>query len=271
MNALPDDCAAELARPGTVPCVLLDGAMQLAVGECLAKRPGEALSLFDDLPKAAQALGPWLIPRPQALAVGVDGSARGVNWLSSRLPLESCAYHLRCWLRDGDPTGLQYTRLADGRVLCAAAEVWSAQQFSAFLAPFAGWWLADRDGCGRRLVRPPSQRDAEPAAGPGPGWTADQHLALAQIMAVDQLLHALKGRVRPCSALHLREQRYRIARQMQQLAIAHGYEDDADQLCWIASALVSGVCPETLQTHPAHARGLRGDALWQELMGAHEH
>jgi hypothetical protein len=154
MNPLPPACHAALATHGVTPCVLVDGAMQHAAGVRLARTPGAGISLFDDLPEDAQALGPWLLSPAQAQAMGLDGSGPGVNWLVSALALPDAANHLRHWLRDGHPRGLHYTRLADGRVLRAAMTVWTPAQRAAFCMPWRGWWLADRDGEALALALP---------------------------------------------------------------------------------------------------------------------
>jgi hypothetical protein len=177
MNPLPPACHAALATHGVTPCVLVDGAMQHAAGVRLARTPGAGISLFDDLPEDAQALGPWLLSPAQAQAVGLDGSGPGVNWLASALAQPDAADHLRHWLRDGHPRGLHYTRLADGRVLRAAMTVWTPAQRAAFCMPWRGWWLADRDGDALALALPePLSLEPDTTA----GWTDAQREALAQ-------------------------------------------------------------------------------------------
>lgn len=262
MNPLPGACQAALALEAVTPCVLIDGALQRALGARLAQAPATAISLFDDLPVGAQALGPWLLPMPLALAEGVDGSGPGVNWLASYLPMQQCAQHLRCWMRDGDPHGVRYTRLADGRVLRAAMVTWTPAQRATFCTPLRGWWLADRDGKPIALDLPAAHSTQPTAA---PGWSDAQRQALEQHGTVDQLLQPLKGRVRNATSLRSREVRHAVATQMQQLAAAQGYVDAADQVSWIAWVLAVGQCPASIEDHPVHQRGLRGDDLWSAL------
>lgn len=268
MNPLPPACHAALATHGVTPCVLVDGAMQHAAGVRLARTPGAGLSLFDDLPEEAQALGPWLLSPAQAQAVGLDGSGPGVNWLASALARPDAADHLRHWLRDGHPRGLHYTRLADGRVLRAAMSVWTPAQRAAFCAPWSGWWMADRDGNALALALP-GPLTLEP--GTTAGWTDAQREALAEHSVVDQLLHSLKGHVRYAASLTSRERRHAVATQVQRAAVAAGYVEAPDQASWIAFALMAGGCSMPLDGHPVHALALRGDALWSALMdGASE-
>lgn len=263
MNPLPPDCHAALAAAGMTPCVLVDGAMQHAAGTRLARTPGACLSLFDDLPEDAQALGPWLLSPAQAQAVGLDGSGPGVNWLASALALPETASHLRHWLRDGDPRGLHYSRLADGRVLRAAMTVWTPAQRAAFCAPWRSWWMADRDGNALALALP---EPLSPEPGTTAGWTDAQRAALAEHSVADQLLHTLKGRIRYAASLTLRERRHALATQVQRAAVAAGYVEAPDQVSWIAFALMAGGFSMPFDGHPVHTLDVRGDALWSALM-----
>ena len=266
MNSLPEAWHKLLDSRPLHASVLVDGAMLRNVGAHLARAPGTAISLFADLPTEAQALGPWLLPTAEAMEHGVDGTRPGVNWLASTATLLDNAEHLRRWMRDGDPNGMHYTRLADGRVLRAAMTVWSPAQQAAFCAPWLGWWLADRDGRALPLALPDPMALHDQVA-VVPGWTPAQHDALARLTLTDRLLQPIEPHLRFAPALTTHEARHDVAAKMLALTAQHGYQDSPEQSAWIAWALREGQCPDDgLDTHPVHALQLCGDALWEALM-----
>ena len=267
MNPLPSrwhDCSKQ---PGIEPLVLVDGAMQRDIGTRLARSAGDAASLFSDLPEAAQALGPWLMLPAQAASLGLDGSGPGVNWLASLRTFQETFMHLRHWLRDGNAAGMQYTRLADGRVLRAAVQVWRPAQLVAFSLPWAGWWLADRDGRALQLEIPtvPVVAAGEDAS---PGWDADQTEALAELGLADTLLQSLKPTLRAATSSTRREARHALATALIAAARQQGYVEPSDLASWITWGVRSGEDAEALRAHPVHAQELRGEALWMALGNA---
>ncbi len=267
MNPLPPQWRDCSAQPGIEPLVLVDGAMQRDVGARLAGHAGDAVSLFSDLPEAAQALGPWLMRLAHAASLGLDGSGPGVNWLASRWTVPETLAHLRHWLRDGDAFGMHYTRLADGRVLRAAMQVWRPAQLVAFSLPWAGWWLADRDGRALRLAIPPLPVvNAGEAA--SPGWDEDQATALAELELADALLQSLKSMLRSTASTACREARHNMATALIAAARQQGYVEPTDLASWIAWGMRRGEGAEALRGHPVHAQELRGTALWMALGNA---
>lgn len=267
MNPLPSQWHHYSEQPGIEPLVLVDGALQRDIGARLARCAGGAVSLFSDLPEAAQALGPWLMSPDQAASMGLDGSGPGMNWLASRWTFEDTLTHLRHWLRDGDAVGMHYTRLADGRVLRAAVQVWRPAQLVAFSSPWAGWWLADRDGRALRLTVPPLPAAAadEDAS---PGWDADQAAALVELELADALLQSLKPTLRSMASATSREARHALATSLISAARQQGYVEPTDLASWIAWGMLCGEDAEALRAHPVHAQELRGADLWMALGNA---
>lgn len=265
MNPLPPACHALVVNPSLHAYVLIDGAAQRDLAGRLARCAPQAIALFADLSADAQSMGPWLLPASDAGAHGIDGSAPGVNWLASRAPADEIADHLRYWMREGDRASLHYTRLGDGRVLRAAMDVWTPAQRAAFCAPWRGWWLADRDGRAMALDLPAASSPLAPGDAGRPGWSDAQHHAMRQHGLADALLQPLKGVIRPAATLHGREARHALAAHTLALAVAHGYTEAIDQSSWIAWALQRGHCSGGITTHPVHAQGLRGEALWEAL------
>ncbi|HFK2921138.1 TPA: DUF4123 domain-containing protein [Stenotrophomonas maltophilia] len=267
MNPLPSQWHHCCQQPGIEPLVLVDGAVQRDIGARLTRRAGDAVSLFSDLPEAAQALGPWLMRPAQAASMGLDGSGPGMNWLASRWAFEDTLTHLRHWLRDGDAFGMRYTRLADGRVLRAAMQVWRPAQSVAFSLPWAAWWLADRDGRAQRLTIPPLP--AVPAdEDASPGWNTDQATALAELELADALLQSLKPTLRSTASATSREARHALATELIAAARKQGYVEPTDLASWIAWGIRRGEDAEALRAHPVHAQELRGAALWMALGNA---
>ncbi|AWH38442.1 hypothetical protein C1929_17545 [Stenotrophomonas sp. ZAC14D1_NAIMI4_6] len=267
MNPLPprwNDCSTQ---PGIEPLVLVDGAMQRDVGARLADRAGDAVSLFSDLPGAAQALGPWLMSPAHAVSLGLDGSGPGMNWLASRCTFGETLVHLRHWLRDGDAAGMQYTRLADGRVLRAAIQVWRPAQLVAFSTPWAGWWLSDRDGRAMPLAIPPLHAMAA-VGDASPGWDADQTAALAESGLADALLQSLKPTLRSMPSATSREARHALATTLIAAARQHGYVEPSDLASWVAWGMRCSEDADALRAHPVHAQALRGADLWMALGNA---
>ncbi|WP_411852086.1 DUF4123 domain-containing protein [Stenotrophomonas sp. LGBM10] len=266
MNPLPPACHALVVNPSLHAYVLIDGAAQRHIARRLARHAPQAIALFADLSTAAQSMGPWLLPANDAGAHGIDGSAPGVNWLASEASADEIADHLRDWMREGDRNSPHYTRLGDGRVLRAAMDVWTPAQRAAFCAPWRGWWLADRDGRAMALDLPAPSSPAPGDAG-RPGWSDAQHHAMRQHGLADALIQPLKGVIRLAPSLRGREARHALAAHTLTLAVAQGYTDATDQSSWIAWALQRGHCSDGISAHPAHAQGLRGEALWVALTG----
>jgi len=267
MNPLPPQWRDCSTQAGIEPLVLVDGAMQRDIGTRLARSAGDAVSLFSDLPEAAQALGPWLMPLAHALSLGLDGSGPGMNWLASRWTFEDALTHLRHWLRDGDAVGMHYTRLADGRVLRAAVQVWRPAQLVDFSTPWAGWWLADRDGRALPLAIPPLHAVAAVEYAP-PGWDKDQTEALAELGLADALLQSLKPALRSTASATGREARHALATALIAAARQQGYVEPTDLASWIAWGLRCGEDAEALRAHAVHAQELRGADLWMALGNA---
>jgi hypothetical protein len=267
MNPLPPACHALVVNPSLHAYVLIDGAVQRGLAGRLARGAPQAIALFADLSADAQSMGPWLLPARDAGAHGIDGSAPGVNWLASEAAADAIAEHLCYWMRDGDRSGLHYTRLGDGRVLRAAMDVWTPDQRAAFCAPWRGWWLADRDGRAMALDLPAASPPRAPADAGRPGWSVTQHHAMRQHGLADALIQPLKGVIRLAPTLRGREARHALAAHTLALAVAQGYTDATDQSSWIAWALQRGHCSGGIAAHPVHAQGLRGAALWEALTG----
>ncbi|MDR0183167.1 DUF4123 domain-containing protein [Lysobacter arvi] len=269
MNRLPERWhQLRTAAPGVHVLVLVDTALQHELGQKLSQRPGAALSLLPDVEAEAQALGVWLLEADEAHAHGIDGSARGVNWLLSRIPMSQAHAHLQPWvvtpLPDGTPRG--YLRLADGRVLRALLKVWSPAQRSAFCAPWQAWCYADRDGAGvlLDLPAPHPMQDATVS----PELSQAQYQRLLEASVPDQLLHALKGAVTPHAAtLASRERRHQVAASLIEYARSIGYEEVDDQTTLLAWVLRAGTeeC-RFLGRQVAVQQRMKGEALWNRLM-----
>ncbi|HEY0661051.1 MAG TPA: DUF4123 domain-containing protein [Lysobacter sp.] len=270
MNPLPERWHQQrAAAPGAHALVLVDTALQHELGQKLSQRRGGALSLLPDLESEAQALGVWLLEADEAHAHGIDGAARGVNWLLSRIAISRAHAHLQSWvvapLPDGTPRG--YLRLADGRVLRTLLEVWSPAQRSAFSAPWQAWCFANRDGEG--VVLDPSEPNhmlADEAV--SSELTQLQYQQLLDASVPDQLLHGLKGRVTPHAAtLASRESRHQMAASLIDYARSIGYDEVEDQATLLAWALRAGTekCA-LLGRQMAVQQRVKGKALWSRLM-----
>ncbi|WP_268796527.1 DUF4123 domain-containing protein [Pseudomonas huanghezhanensis] len=264
MNALPQSWHALNGQCTAAPLVLLDGAMQQRLGETLANSPETALSLFALHSRAAQALGPWLMTQAHAVSLGVNGSARGINWLACDMPLPDVRDHLLTWMRGSDPESRQWLRLADGRALSALMNVWTDTQRQAFCQPWRAWCYADRDGR-PKLLELPVKRDIPDNVSTTLDAAQDQALALATL--ADALLHELKR----TTILHASlkgdlERRHGLAQNVIDQAMAAGYQTQAELSRWLHWALRRGVkAPELMPGLIGPEQNLHGDALWAAL------
>ena len=249
--------------------VMVDTAMQHELGQALAENPAGALSLLPaELPADGQALGAWLLAEEQAKALGIDGSARGVNWIISKLVLKEAAEHLRRWvlmpLPDETPRG--YVCIADGRSLSALLTVWNENQRAAFFSPWHAWCYADRDGKGV-LVDIPLQAQAHLSKAADPQLDEVQYRRLLEASVADQLLHELKAYVQPHASLSSRQMRYLMAAAVIDRAKSEGYLQPQDWMTLIGWCLRVGV-PEykALFNQAALRESLQGSELWDALM-----
>lgn len=264
MNALPKSYTALVEARALSSVILLDGAMQQRFGEQLARDPDGAVSLFADYSRAAQALGPWLMTPERAARLGIDGCARGVNWLASALPMDAVREHLLRWMRDPDPTARTWQRLADGRALTALMSVWGHSQRTAFCQPWQAWCYGDRNGTGRLLALPDKMEMLTPVStvlDP-----ARQH-RLRLAMAADRLIHELKTTValhaslKPC-----RETRHATVQAVLTQAAAAGYGIEDDLGHFVMWALLTGSTAEQRYTQLAAVElRLTGAALAKAL------
>jgi hypothetical protein len=268
MNPLPASWQPQLAAtPGAHVLVLVDTALQHELGQKLSQSPGGGVSLLPDLEAEAQALGPWLLDAEEARKRGIDGIARGVNWLLSSVPLSKAQTHLQPWtvgpLPDGTPRA--YLRIADSRTLRALMTVWAPAQRRAFCAPWHAWCYADRDGQGV-LLDLPVPATAQAVHTVSPELDKAQYRQLLDASLPDQLLQGLKGRVTPHRTLASRERRYHMATTLIEYARSIGYEDLGDQRTLLAWALRAGdeAC-RSLGQQPAVRHRLTGEKLWSEL------
>lgn len=270
MNPLPPDWLDHVAaRPDANAFVLVDTAMQHELGAKLVRAPGDALPLSPDLPGNAAALSAWIMPAETALSHGVDGSARGVNWISTTSLLADARDRLRRWAFTPLPDGAQrgYLRIADGRVLPALMQVWTPPQRAAFLAPWLAWCHADRDGRGVMLSIEHDASDEPKGVSPHLGERQYQRLLDESIP--DQLLHALKSVVQPHPSLASRHSRYCVAASLVDKANEFGITDPQDWMALIAWSLQAGYpALQQVFVQPAVRAGRRGTALWDELMSA---
>lgn len=260
MNTLPEAWHLCVEKNNSAPFILLDGAIQHQIGAKLARDAGGAYSFFANESAAAQALGPWLMTAQRAAALGIDGSARGVNWIDSSVSFAHTREHLLLWMRGPDPASREWLRLADGRSLQALSTVWSAAQWQAFCRPWRAWCYANRDG-NSLLLSLPAKPDFD--ASPLTLLDAGQESALTLACLPDQLLHELKGHITPHASLkRSREQRHAIAQAIVGQARALGYETEHDLRQLIAWALRKGVtAPECMSDVSAVQQALRGEAL----------
>lgn len=238
MNALPRSYTALVEAKALNSVILLDGAMQQRLGEQLARDPDGAVSLFVDYSRAAQALGPWLMTPERAARLGIDGCARGVNWVASALPLDEVREHLLHWMRSPDPTARAWLRLADGRALTALMGVWRHSQRTAFCQPWHAWCYADRNGMGRLLALPDKMEMLTPVS---TALDAAQQQRVRLATAADRLIHELKTTV----ALHAsikgcRETRHATVQAVLTQAAAAGYAVENDFGQFVVWALRTG-------------------------------
>lgn len=243
--------------------VLLDGAMQHAMGRKLAERPGTGRSLLFEHSAAAQALGIWLIPADLAKALDIDGVARGVNWIASSLAIGELFTHLLPWVRGKNAAAGDYLRLADGRALRALWRVWTLEQRASLCAPLTAWWLADRDGKVICLDLP--------VLAHGPIATSsdldhEQSAALLEAGVPDQLMYQLKGTVHFHPSLPSWEARHHAAAKVCAEARLIGYQAPGDFAALVAWALTVGTGIGEIDVHPAIAGRLVGTQLWQALL-----
>ena len=238
MNALPKSYTALVEAKALSSVILLDGAMQQRLGERLARDPDGAVSLFADYSRAAQSLGPWLMIPERAATLGIDGCARGVNWLASALPMDAVREHLLHWMRGPDPTARTWQRLADGRALTALMSVWGHSQRTAFCQPWQAWCYADRNGMGRLLALPDKMEMLTPVS---TALDAAQQQCLRLATAADRRIHELKTTV----ALHAsikgcRETRHATVQGVLSQAAAAGYAVENDLGQFVVWALRTG-------------------------------
>jgi len=251
--------------------VLVDTAMQHNLGRELAERPNGEVAILEDESEKARAMGLWLMEANHAEARGIDGSARGVNWLLSRYPLKQTASLLRSWAIGPFPDGTErgYIRLGDSRTLRSLVEVWSQEQRMRFFSPFKAWCYGDRDGTAALMQLPEPETSSTDTSGLGNTLDSTQYEELLKRSIPDQLLHELKGYVRPHETLALREERHRLARSAVAYASSIGYTESEDHMTLIAWALRVGVddC-RLLSEQPAIRMRVTGGALWEQLMAA---
>jgi hypothetical protein len=266
MNRLPNTYTDLVEANGLSSLVLIDGAMQQRLGARLAEHPEGAMSLFADYPKAARALGPWLMSQARAAALGIDGSARGVNWLASDWPMAEVEAHLLLWMRGQDRHSRNWHRLADGRALNALLSVWTVTQRHAFSKPWQAWCYADRNGAGRLLSLSHTFEILTPVS---PALDPAQQLALNQATLADALIHELKAlTVLHASVKGCRETRHASVDAVLTQAMAAGYADLKDLGALTAWALRTGTdAPERMAALTATQRQLSGSALLEALEG----
>ncbi|HEX8588775.1 DUF4123 domain-containing protein [Pseudomonas sp.] len=238
MNALPRSYTALVEAKALNSVILLDGAMQQRLGERLARDPDGAVSLFADYSRAAQSLGPWLMIPERAATLGIDGCARGVNWLASALPMDAVREHLLHWMRSPDPTVRAWLRLADGRALTALMGVWRHSQRTAFCQPWQAWCFGDRNGMGRLLALPDKLEILTPVS---TALDAAQQQRVHLATTADRLIHELKTTV----ALHAsikgcRETRHATVQGVLSQAAAAGYAVENDLGQFVVWALRTG-------------------------------
>ncbi|MCA0393530.1 MAG: DUF4123 domain-containing protein [Proteobacteria bacterium] len=265
MNALPSDWTTSF--PQGASFVLVDGAMQHALGRSFADRKLRATSFFAQESPEAQALGPWLLDAAAANLAQVDGCARGITWLRSTLSFEEAFSHLRPWIVQPFPDGVErgYLRLGDGRILQVLLDsVWTRPQCEAFLQPWEGICLSDRDG--RGVTMRPRTHPAHTTR-PSRHLNARQYQTLLDASVPDQLLHEVKQHVRPHPLFASREARHAMAVAVIEEAKRRGQDDPYDWMSWIGWALRHGhTSPEAIATHSVAAHHLRGHALWRALI-----
>jgi len=248
MNPFPDNWKAAVRAHNKMPIVLLDGAIRVKLGARLAKDSMGALSFFPDESAQVQAVGPWLVSEDRALALGIDGCERGVNWLLSALTFEQTYEHLLTWMRGPDPDAREWSRLADARALLAFAKVWTAPQWEAFCLPWLEWCYANRSGVGHWLTlpkKPPVPIVSNPYNRPAPPdpvlpipLTAEQEKALSLATLVDQTVHALRATIVWNQDLRRgREYSHRILQENLDYAVGQGYECERDLTAIISWAM----------------------------------
>lgn len=266
MNALPKSYAALVEAKVLSSVILLDGAMQQRWGEQLARDPDGAVSLFADYSRAAQALGPWLMTPARAARLGIDGCARGVNWLASALSMDEVREHLLLWMRGPDRTTRTWQRLADGRALTALMSVWGHSQRTAFCQPWQAWCYGDRNGMGRLLALPDKMEMLTPVS---TALDAAQQQRVRLATAADRLIHELKTTV----ALHAsikgcRETRHATVQAVLTQAAAAGYAVENDLGQFVVWALRTGAtAAQRCAGLAAVEQRLTGSAL-AEALGA---
>ncbi|MDE1198939.1 MAG: DUF4123 domain-containing protein [Pseudomonas sp.] len=266
MNRLPKPYTHLVEANGLSSLVLLDGAMQQRLGTRLAEQPEGAISLFANYPKAARALGPWLMSEARAASLGIDGCARGINWLASEWSMADVEAHLLLWMRGQDSASRRWQRLADGRALNALFSVWTVAQRHAFSHPWRAWCYADRNGAGHLLTLAHQFEILTPVSTDlGP----EQQSALMRATLADALIHELKTLTALHSSLKgCREKRHAAVDAVLAQAMAAGYADMTDLSALTAWALRTGTdAPTRVAELPALQQQLSGSELLDALDG----
>lgn len=270
MNPLPQEWFDAISRnPSINVFVMLDTAMQHALGDSLVKEASGALSFFDAEPSEARKLGLWLLTADKAALLGVDGVARGVSWWATTMGMEQVYKHLHAWaiapLPDGTRRG--YLRIGDARVLQALRSVWSKRQHAAFFAPFTMFCHADRDGCPVFSLAQASYQSTVASMCVSTRLAKEQYQALLEASVPDQLLHELKGYVVPHVRYASHEARHAMAVAVIAEAKEIGYDAPYDWLSFIGWKLKYGQYePAPLRELAAVRNGLHEDALWNTLV-----
>ncbi|WP_237707438.1 DUF4123 domain-containing protein [Xanthomonas oryzae] len=267
MNKLPDQWGRLTAHECTQSVVLIDGAMQRNIGLRLQSGRSDALSFFDREPEEARGLGAWLMTPETAEKLGVDGIGRGITWFSGDLSLHDAYQHLKSWVLQPFPDGVErgYLRIGDGRILQALMEsVWTPRQKQAFCAPWKVICRADRDGVGKLL---PGMDSTCAITSTTRRLSAAQYQALLDASVPDQLLHELKPHVRVHASLASRELRHEMAVSVMDAARKLAYTDPYDQMILIGWALRQGeTTGDAIAELQAVRDGLHDEPLWHILM-----
>ncbi|MBI5333323.1 MAG: DUF4123 domain-containing protein [Burkholderiales bacterium] len=168
---------------------LLDAAMVSSTPAAAWLTQPHAINLYADLPSAAAAVAPWLVPATSdELATTLPLPVRfGVSLLMTELDLAALADHLRGlrYLRTTDGQ-VFYLRFADMRVLQACERAWPASRLARVKGLVQSWTYVNRSGAWQSFA--PAVRGVAQPLGP---VSLQAFEALIEAGAADRMALAL--------------------------------------------------------------------------------